>query len=252
MSRPKTRSTPHPVQYQKWDEDRTISQRWLYLDAATYKVDRLFPLATSPKSRPVYTASPQGSFAYMNCQVAAGTEIPLFGGKRLKRVVFNGPVTVPALIDLTRWSDEGDPFPQKTPLRQRVIHGNVWMSLTPGEMISQRSGVQRARGKVVVGGLGLGWFLRKVCDKPEVEEVVVVEQSRELLDWYGFDLCKRDPKVSEVICDDIYSQIGKHGPRATYLLDIWPLFCGAELDSALSKARKRHGPERIWAWGLDS
>src|SRR5579871_4800092 len=194
MPRPKISQTPLAGPYEKWDEDRTESRRWLYLDAKTYKVDRLFPLASTPKSDPTYIASPKGSFAYMNCLVAAGTEIPLFGGKRLKRVVFNGPVTVPALVDLTRWSDAGDRFPRRTSQRQRVIHGNVWMSLTPGEMISQRSGIQRARGKVVIGGLGLGWFLRKVCERPDVEEVIVVEQSRELLDWYGFDICKRHRK----------------------------------------------------------
>lgn len=252
MPRSRVTQPSRPIEYQTWEEDRTEAQRWLYLDAATYKVDRLFPVATSSKSRPIYVASPKGSFAYLNCRVEGGTEIPLFGGKRLRRVLFNGAVTVPALVDLTRWSDAGDRFPRKTPLRQRVIHGNVWMSLTPGEMISQRSGIRRARGKVVIGGLGLGWFLRKVCEKPEVEEVVVVERSRELLDWYGYGLCRRHSKVSDVVCADVYTQIGKHGPQTTYLLDIWPLYCGAELDQALAKARTRYGPERIWAWGLDS
>ena len=63
--------------------------------------------------------------------------------------------------------------------------------MTPAEMLTQRSGVQAAEGTVVLGGLGLGWLLRKVCEKPSVERVIVVEKSQELLDWYGTD-CASD------------------------------------------------------------
>ncbi len=123
------------------------------------------------------------------------------------------------------------------------------MSLTPGEMITQRSGVAKATGKVVVGGLGLGWFLRKVCDRESVEEVVVVEKSQELLDWYGYDLCKRFPKVKDVVSNDIYREIGRHG-ESQYLLDIWPIYDGARQDKRLRAARKTLG-NRLWAWGMD-
>ena len=123
------------------------------------------------------------------------------------------------------------------------------MSLTPGEMITQRSGVAKATGKVVVGGLGLGWFLRKVCDRESVEEVVVVEKSQELLDWYGYDLCKRFPKVKDVVCNDIYREIGRHGD-SQYLLDIWPIYDGARQDKRLRAARKTLG-NQLWAWGMD-
>ena len=122
------------------------------------------------------------------------------------------------------------------------------MSLTPSEMLTQRPGIQKANGTVVIGGLGLGWLLRKVCEKHSVERVIVVEISRELLNWYGYDLCKRYPKVSDVICDDIYNQIGKHGGKTIYLLDIWFLYCDARKDQRLLAA-KRKLKKRLWAWG---
>ena len=123
------------------------------------------------------------------------------------------------------------------------------MSLTPSEMLTQRPGVQRAEGTVVIGGLGLGWLLRKVCEKETVERVIVVEKSQELLDWYGYDLCKRHPKVSDVICDDIYNQIGRHGGNTTYLLDIWLLFTDARNDRRLAPWRRKL-KKRLWAWGI--
>ena len=123
------------------------------------------------------------------------------------------------------------------------------MSMTPAEMLTQRGGVQAAEGTVVIGGLGLGWLLRKVCEKPSVERVIVVEKSQELLDWYGIDLCKRYGKVSDVICDDVYDQIGKHGAKVKYLLDIWLRFGQARRDSRF-KALKRKLKKRLWGWGF--
>jgi hypothetical protein len=123
------------------------------------------------------------------------------------------------------------------------------MSLTPAEMLSQRSAVQEAAGAVVVGGLGLGWLLRKVCEKDAVEGVVVVEKSRDLLDWYGYRLCARYGKVSDVLCDDVYNQVGSHG-RAKYLLDIWPVYQGARHDRRYRAAKRKLG-KRLWAWGIN-
>ena len=68
-------------------------------------------------------------------------------------------------------------FETEIPEGNRVYHGNVWMSLTPNEMISQRDGIEAAKGTVVIGGLGLGWFLRKVCEKESVDRVIVVDSS---------------------------------------------------------------------------
>jgi hypothetical protein len=93
-------------------------------------------------------------------------------------------------------------------------------------------------------------LLRKVCEKPEVERVIVVEKSQELLDWYGYRMCGRFEKVVEVICDDVYRQLGKRGFAARYLLDIWHLYTGAADDYRLDPFR-RTLKRRLWAWGLD-
>jgi hypothetical protein len=93
-------------------------------------------------------------------------------------VLWDGDITLPSLIDMHIDRKAGTAFPDCLSEKERVRRGAVWMSLTPNEMLSQRSGIQKASGKVLIGGLGLGWFLRKVCAKPMVEEVIVVEKSR--------------------------------------------------------------------------
>ena len=164
-------------------------------------------------------------------------------------VLWNGDVAIPMLLDLTVDSRTGGKFPAAATRDERAKWGAVWMSITPAEMLTQRSGVQAAEGTVVLGGLGLGWLLRKVCEKPSVERVIVVEKSRELLDWYGTALCKRYGKVSDVICDDVYNQIGKHGAKVKYLLDIWLRFGQSRRDSRF-KTLKRRLKKRLWGWGF--
>jgi hypothetical protein len=233
-----------------WNEDTTAFKDRLLLDATTYKVERLFdPPNAASRLTPEYLVSPQGSFAYLNAIFPRGQALNLVG-PRMGNVTWDGNVVIPMLVDMRRWAGSGARFAEDVSERVRATRGAVWMSLTPCEMITQRSGIQKASGKVVIGGLGLGWFLRKVCDKDAVDEVIVVEKSQELLDWYGYDLCKRHPKVKEVICDDVYGQISQHGANAHFLLDIWPIYEGARRDNRLRAARNALG-ERLWAWGVN-
>jgi hypothetical protein len=222
----------------------------LRLDAASYRPDVLFDVAPSLwEEGGAYVPSPDGRLAYQNRLLPAGRPLRLYG-KQEGKVYWNGDVVIPTLIDTGRWWDTGEPFPPEVSLPQRVQFGAPWMSLTPMEMLTHRRGAQLASHTVVLGGLGLGWLLRKVCEKPEVERVVVVEKSRVLLDWYGYRLCGRSEKVRDVLCDDVFRQVGRHGPFARYLLDVWHVYSGARDDARLAPLR-RTLKRRLWAWGLD-
>ena len=58
-----------------------------------------------------------------------------------------------------------------------------------------------------------------------------------------------DESKCDVVCDDIYNQVGKHGGKTIYLLDIWLLYSDAGRDHRL-RAWKRKLKKRLWAWGL--
>ena len=231
-----------------WDEDRTPFRSLLYLDATTYHPTLLFdiPPCTTDKNGP-YLVSPGGHFAYRNRVLPANTGLPLMSGDRVGMVIWNQDIVIPMLLDMHEEHGTGNAMPESLSEEVRTKRGAVWMSLTPMEMMTQRSGVQAASGTVIVGGLGMGWFLRKVCEKPEVEKVIVVEYSRDLLDWYGSDLCSKYDKVTEVICGDVYDQIGKHN-GAQYLLDIWPNYYDVQHDrrfqSSETATRRPPGPGR--------
>jgi hypothetical protein len=243
-------TAPGCKRYEAWNDESTPFRSVMRLDAATYRTPTLFDLPSAPwPEGGQYVVSPRGNFAYQNRIVPEGHSIRLYGKQR-GRVVWNGDVAIPTLIDLNRQCHSGERFSAETPVAEKVQAGAVWMSLTPMEMMTQRSAVKMASHVVVIGGLGLGWLLRKVCEKADIERVVVVEKSQELLDWYGYRMCGGFEKVVEVICDDVYRQIGKHGPTARYLLDIWHLYSGAQNDYRLDPFR-RTLKRRLWAWGLD-
>ena len=120
----------------------------------------------------------------------------------------------------------------------------------PTKIITQRPGIARASGTVMVGGLGLGWFLHKVHDRGEVDRVILVERCQELLDWYGNDLCRQLPKVTDVICGDVYEQIGRFGARTKHLLDIWKLYGECLLDERFVWHKRRY--KHVWGWGEET
>lgn len=119
------------------------------------------------------------------------------------------------------------------------------MSITPAELLSQRSGIKFCRGNVVIGGLGMGWFMQEVLKRKQVAKVTVVEKNRDLLDWYGERMCKEHGV--DLICDDVWNVVGKQPAGTRYAIDIWKGFFRARYDRQLMDARK--AGHDIWAWG---
>lgn len=215
-----------------WDEDRTRFKPELVLQGKTYHMPPLFdipPFAADPEQTPpeFLLHSPHGEFAYMNRLWKRGDGIPLLQNRRTGVVCWDQDVVIPVLLDGRSLS--------------------VWMSLTPMEVFTLREGISLAKGTVIIGGLGMGYLLRKVCEKTTVERVIVVEHSRELLDWFGDRLCLAQPKVTDVICGDAYDQLGKFGDQARYLFDIWPSYGDAAEDARFIAAKQQH--RYVWGWG---
>jgi hypothetical protein len=212
-----------------WDEDRTPFRRRLVLSADSFRPKPLFDSVPS-KTWFDGNVSPTRAYLYSNRILPVGQRLKLALSPRQEGTVeFDGEVVIPTLFDLTGEQPE------------------AWMGITPQEIITQRPGIQRAFGTVLVGGLGLGWFLRKVHDREEVERVILVERCEELLQWYGHALCRQLPKVRDVICGDVYDQIGRFGTKTKHVLDIWKQYGDCLLDERF-RWHKRHY-RHVWGWG---
>lgn len=110
----------------------------------------------------------------------------------------------------------------------------AWMSTGIMEQESHAFHLHRARGVVVVAGLGLAMFVHAAALKPEVDRVVVIEIDAEVIDlmreasgweaWQGrekiiiLEADARDPDVAPHVLD------ASGGRPCDYLFaDIWPV-----------------------------
>ena len=62
--------------------------------------------------------------------------------------------------------------------------GNEWMTLTPVDLDTSDFAIERARGRVVTFGLGLGYFAYMASEKDSVESVTVVEKSEKVIELF--------------------------------------------------------------------
>lgn len=237
-----------------WKGKDTPFQDVLWLKAETWEEFRLFDVPNMEHDGYVLdpvewkaktVRCPGTNFYYANKTLPLSYSLSTaVSRKRQGRVFFDGPVVMPVLFE--QMGPEED-------FRQRV-----WMGLTPMEMITQRKGIDMARGRVVVGGLGLGWFLKEIADKPEVTEIVVVDLNPQLFEWIVPRLKEKFPnvaaKLSKCVAGDVYQfmfdEIQTLGPtdETLYLLDIWPMFGDADYDRNYVQFEHVLG-DRIWGWG---
>ncbi len=84
------------------------------------------------------------------------------------------------------------------------LHGpnHIWMRLTPLEIQASYFAIRMAKGKVGVVGLGLGYVIEEMAKKPEVEEIVVYEISKEVIDLY-YNNFPKNSKI-KILCGDAF------------------------------------------------
>jgi len=205
-----------------FDEMKTKFQPDLCIKAPSYNRTiqkyRLFetkPIDISKHGQKLeyYQKSPTGKFYYGNQLLPKGEFLDLYQGQKLGKVCFTGDVIIPTLLN-----------------GERKYGGNydVWMSITPAKILSQRQGARLATGNVMLGGLGLGWLLWQIAKKKSIKTIHVLEISEELMDWYGFALCEKIAKetTTEIkpIVGDALEYVGEFGPDVRHVLDIWDSF----------------------------
>lgn len=234
-----------------WHEFRTKFAEQVYLDAKTWRPVSLFPGIPplhgqegenmSAEGQKALRWSPDRRFMYYEHVLDTGTRLALYNSRRQHgELFFSGPVLLPTLAEKC----EDDPDPK------------TWMSYTPNEVMTQRGGVRIACGRVVVGGLGLGWLLNAICSKPSVTEVVLVEHEQVLHDWlwpkiqaaYPAVAAKTTFEVSDVYDFMKADHAAGRSSNTRYVLDIWERF--NETDRRFEEWRKIMPTSQLWGWGM--
>lgn len=104
--------------------------------------------------------------------------------------------------------------------------GNEWMTLTPVDLDTCEEAIEKARGRVITFGLGLGYFAYRASEKESVEQVTVVEKSPEVIALFKKHILpqfKNGDKV-RIINADAFEYAEKEMPGEGYdyaFVDTW-------------------------------
>lgn len=104
--------------------------------------------------------------------------------------------------------------------------GNEWMTLTPVDLDTSDYAIERARGKVVTFGLGLGYYTYMVSEKSEVESVTVVEKSADVISLFREFILPQftHPEKVRVVLADAFEYAEKTMPAEGFdvaFVDTW-------------------------------
>lgn len=127
---------------------------------------------------------------------------------------------------------------------KRLIRGGTLvMSNTPMELKSNHEPVHRARGNVLINGLGLGIVAHSCSLKPEVQRVVVVEKSLDVINMVLPHL--RLDKVS-IVHDDCFEWKAPKDIRWDVVWhDIWDDIAQDNLKE-MATLHRRYGRKCEW------
>ena len=124
-----------------------------------------------------------------------------------------------------------------------------WMSLAPMEVLSQRYGVKRSKGNVLVGGLGMGWLTMRVLDRKKVKNVLVIEKDKDIAKTFGPWLKKKYKGRLKIITGDFWENLDSRDPKEfdSILVDIWQT--PQERDSCRKYGDLKSNHSCVWGWG---
>ena len=117
-------------------------------------------------------------------------------------------------------------FKKEFPFPAVLQNGREWMTVTPNEINTMKEPIKRAHGRVVTFGLGLGYFAYMVSEKPNVNEVAVIENDRDviyLFEKYILPQFSYKDKI-KIVCADAFEFAKSTLPCAGFdyaFVDLW-------------------------------
>ena len=76
--------------------------------------------------------------------------------------------------------------------------GNEWMTLTPVDLDTSDEAIDKACGKVITFGLGLGYYAYMVSEKHDVTSVTVIEKSERLIRFFEKHILPQFPHRDKI------------------------------------------------------
>lgn len=142
--------------------------------------------------------------------------------KPYEAFVYDDPTILPdgKILPNIGFFDVEYPFPAV------LENGREWMTLMPNETNTTKPALEKANGKVLTFGLGLGYFTYMAAIKPDVESVTVVERSADVIELFSNFILPQfpDPEKIEIVKSDAFDFAEnrmRDGAYDSVFVDIW-------------------------------
>jgi hypothetical protein len=124
--------------------------------------------------------------------------------------------------------------------------GFEWMDDSPAEMKGHDFAVEAASGKVLIGGLGLGCIVKRLQEKPEVTEIVVVEIDQDVIDlvWEHLDVLK-----ASIVNADLADYLETVNDFDYIYMDVWPEKGHESIAHWRALAEQKLPSDKVLCWG---
>lgn len=121
---------------------------------------------------------------------------------------------------------------------QLFVRNQLVMSDTLMERQTNMRVVQRATGRVLIAGLGLGMILHPILAKPDVTHVTVLEKEQDVIDLVGPSLAGYGDRLTIIHADAFTWRAPKGETWDGIYFDIWPEIVGENVDEHNKLARR--------------
>ncbi len=98
-------------------------------------------------------------------------------------------------------------FDREYPYPAMLEGGREWMTLLPNEMVTTYPAIEKAHGRVLTFGLGLGYFAFHAAEKENVESVTAVDISPDVIDLFCTHILPQFPHKEKIklVCKDAFA-----------------------------------------------
>lgn len=121
--------------------------------------------------------------------------------------------------------------------------GTVVMSNTPDEIRDFSHFTRRAKGSVLINGLGLGCVVKVLLDNPEITKITVIEKSEDVINLVAPYF--NDERLV-IVNADAFDYIPPKNERFNYVWhDIWDYICADNLPE-MTKLHRKYGKKSDW------
>ena len=129
------------------------------------------------------------------------------------------------------------------------LHGpnNIVMRISPKEIESSYMLINHAKGKVGVVGLGLGYVVQELSKKKEIEEIVVYEKEREIIELYYLNFEKNE-KIKIINKDAFKAESYKFD---YFYVDIYDYKLDYSIVEDYIKLNNIHEIKEYLFWGME-